>query len=230
MKSLEPLGLLALRLVLGLIFLAHGFPKLAHPTEAMHEFFVAHGLPAYFVSVAGVLECFGSVLLFVGLFTRPAALLLTIEMSVAIWKVHSVHGIMSVKDYEFPLALAAGCFVCVGHRRRRTDFRGSSAPRRERQHTPDFEEQQRVSCPQRRQTRAGALGTTTTGVEGASGRAIHRSRYSNRPGPPRKIASNQTMRTIVGSRSKYSARPAQTPPSFLSRLERIRRFGGAASV
>lgn len=111
MKSLEPLGLLALRFVLGLIFLTHGFPKLAHPTEAMHEFFVAHGLPAYFVSVAGVLECFGSVLLFAGLFTRPAALLLTIEMTVAIWKVHSVHGIMSVRDYEFPLALAAGCFV-----------------------------------------------------------------------------------------------------------------------
>ncbi len=111
MKSLEPLGLLALRFVLGLIFLTHGFPKLAHPTGAMHEFFVAHGLPAYFVSVAGVLECFGSVLLFAGLFTRPAALLLMIEMSVAIWKVHSVHGIMSVKDYEFPLALAAGCFV-----------------------------------------------------------------------------------------------------------------------
>jgi putative oxidoreductase len=111
MKSLEPLGLLGLRLVLGLIFLTHGFPKLAHPTEAMHEFFVAHGLPGYFVSVAGVLECFGAVLLFAGLFTRPAALLLTIEMGVAIWKVHSVHGIMSVKDYEFPLALAAGCFV-----------------------------------------------------------------------------------------------------------------------
>jgi putative oxidoreductase len=111
MKSLEPLGLLGSRLVLGLIFLTHGFPKLARPNEAMDEFFVAHGLPAYFVSVAGVLECFGAVLLFVGLFTRPAALLLMIEMSVAIWKVHSGHGIMSVKGYEFPLALAAGCFV-----------------------------------------------------------------------------------------------------------------------
>jgi hypothetical protein len=33
------------------------------------------------------------------------------EMSVAIWKVHSVHGIYAVRDYEFPLALAAACFV-----------------------------------------------------------------------------------------------------------------------
>lgn len=111
LKSLEPLGLLALRWVAGLIFLVHGYPKLVHPTAAMRDFFVSHGLPGYFLNVAGILESFGAVLLFVGLFTRPAALLLTIEMGVAIWKVHSLHGIMAVKDYEFPLALAAGCFA-----------------------------------------------------------------------------------------------------------------------
>jgi len=111
MKSLEPIGLLLLRFVLGLIFLYHGYPKLIHPTEAMRDFFLSHGLPGYLLNVAGILECFGSALLFLGLFTRPAALLLTIEMSVAIWKVHSVRGFMAVKEYEFPLALAAGCFV-----------------------------------------------------------------------------------------------------------------------
>jgi putative oxidoreductase len=111
MKNLQPIALLGLRVVLGLIFLVHGYPKLVHPTEAMREFFTTHGLPGYFLGVAGILECFGAVLLFLGLFTRPAALLLTIEMAVAIWKVHSGHGILAVKDYEFPLALAAGCFV-----------------------------------------------------------------------------------------------------------------------
>jgi len=111
MKGLEPLALLILRVALGLIFLYHGYPKLMHPSEGMRAFFVSHGFPGYFLSVSGILECFGALLLFVGLFTRPAALLLTIEISIAIWKVHSVHGIMSVKDYEFPLAVAAGCFV-----------------------------------------------------------------------------------------------------------------------
>jgi len=111
MKSLEPLALLALRIALGLIFLVHGYPKLVHPTDAMREFFLAHGFPGYFLSMAGTLECFGAVLLFTGLFARPAALLLTMEMAVAIWRVHSARGIMAVKDYEFPLALAAGCFV-----------------------------------------------------------------------------------------------------------------------
>jgi putative oxidoreductase len=111
MRSFEPLALLALRFILGLIFLVHGFPKLAHPTDAMRDFFISHGLPGYFLSVAGILECFGAALLFLGLFVRPAAMLLTTEMGVAIWKVHSAHGILAVKDYEFPIALAAGCLV-----------------------------------------------------------------------------------------------------------------------
>ena len=111
MRGLEPLSLLMLRIALGLIFLTHGYPKLMHPAPGMQDFFVAHGLPAYFLSVSGILECFGALLLFAGLFTRPAGLLLEIEMAVAIWKVHSAHGILAVKDYEFPLAVAAGCFV-----------------------------------------------------------------------------------------------------------------------
>lgn len=111
LKGLEPLALLALRWVLALIFLVHGYPKLVHPTEAMRDFFVSHGLPGYFLSISGILECFGSLLLFLGLFTRPAALILAIEMAVAIWKVHSAHGILSVKDYEFPLSVAAACFL-----------------------------------------------------------------------------------------------------------------------
>jgi putative oxidoreductase len=111
MRSLAPLGLLLLRCVVGLIFLVHGYPKLVHPTPAMHDFFVAHGLPGYFLNVAAILECFGSILIFAGLFTRPAALLLAGEMAIAIWKVHSAHGIMAVKDYEFPLVLAAACFA-----------------------------------------------------------------------------------------------------------------------
>src|SRR5271167_3028796 len=105
MKGLEPLSLLGLRLALGLIFLVHGYPKLVHPNDAMREFFVSHGFPGYFLGVVGILECFGALMLFTGLFTRLAGLLLTIEMGVAIWKVHSAHGILAVKDYEFPLAV-----------------------------------------------------------------------------------------------------------------------------
>ena len=114
MKSLnrfQPLGLLALRIVLGIIFFSHGYPKLAHLGSGMQVFFVQHGLPRYFVYISGVLEVFGGLLLVLGLFTRPAALLLAIEMAVAIWKVHSTKGYLAVHEYEFPLALAMACFA-----------------------------------------------------------------------------------------------------------------------
>jgi putative oxidoreductase len=113
LDSLRPIGLLALRVALGVIFLYHGYPKLAHLRGGaqMQSFFVEHGLPGYFLYIAGVIETFGGGLLVLGLFTRPAALLLGMEMCVAIWKVHSAQGYLAVHDYEFPLTLAMACFA-----------------------------------------------------------------------------------------------------------------------
>jgi putative oxidoreductase len=108
---LQTLSLLVLRVVLGIIFVYHGYPKLTHTHGNLQGVFVEHGLPAYFVYLAGILETFGGGLLLLGLFTRVAGLLLATEMCVAIWKVHSLHGIYAVRDYEFPLALAAACFA-----------------------------------------------------------------------------------------------------------------------
>lgn len=111
LNSLQPLGLLALRIALGVIFLTHGYPKLAHLGAGMQGFFVQHGLPGYFVYISGALEVFGGALLVLGLFTRPAALLLAIEMGVAIWKVHSLKGYLAVHEYEYPLTLLTACFA-----------------------------------------------------------------------------------------------------------------------
>jgi len=109
LSSFQPLGLLGLRIALALIFFTHGYPKLTRSAASMQAMFVQHGLPAQLVYVAGVLETFGGVLLILGLFTRPAALLLAIEMGVAIVKVHSDHGIMALREYEFPFALGTAC-------------------------------------------------------------------------------------------------------------------------
>jgi putative oxidoreductase len=113
LNRLQPIALLVLRITLGIIFMTHGYPKLGHLRGGaqMQSFFVEHGLPGYFVYVAGVIELFGGGLVLIGLFTRPAALLLAIEMCVAILKVHSSHGYLAVHDYEFPLSLAASCFA-----------------------------------------------------------------------------------------------------------------------
>jgi putative oxidoreductase len=110
LNALQPVALLFLRLALGIIFISHGYPKLVHASD-MHGFFVQHGLPPYFAEIAGVLETFGGGLLILGLFTRVTGLLFTIEMAVAIWKVHSGGGYLAVHNYEFPMALAVACFA-----------------------------------------------------------------------------------------------------------------------
>ena len=111
LNVLQPLGLLVLRVALGIIFFSHGYPKLIHFGAGMQGFFIQHGLPGYFVYISAVLEVFGGVLLVLGVFTRGAALLLAIEMGIAIWKVHSANGYLAVHDYEFPLSLLAGCLA-----------------------------------------------------------------------------------------------------------------------
>jgi len=123
LNALQPVGLLILRLALGIIFIWHGYPKLTH-ANGMYSVFVQHGLPGYFVTVAGVLEVFGGGLIILGFLTRIAALLLAIEMAVAIWKAHSAGGYLAVHNYEFPLVLAAACFALatVGAERVSADY------------------------------------------------------------------------------------------------------------
>jgi len=54
---------------------------------------------------------FGGMLLAVGFFTRPLALLLAIEMGVAIWKVHMAKGYLAVDEYQFPLIVGAAALA-----------------------------------------------------------------------------------------------------------------------
>jgi putative oxidoreductase len=112
LDQLKPLGLLLLRAALGVIFIFNGYPKLFPTTHRTMQYFAHVGLPEYFVYIAGVLEFFGGILLIVGLFTRLAAFLLAGEMVVALWKVHGLFSHpMDVKNYEFPLVVAAGAFA-----------------------------------------------------------------------------------------------------------------------
>ncbi len=111
LEKLKPLSLLLLRLALGIIYIFHGYPKLFTQTPNWLQFFSRIGFPSYFAYVAGILEFFGGCLLIAGLFTRVVGLLLTVEMAIAIGKVHLVHGIRAVRDYEFPLALCVAAFT-----------------------------------------------------------------------------------------------------------------------
>jgi putative oxidoreductase len=81
-----PYALAVLRIVAALIFMEHGTQKLfGFPAPP------PGGLPPAmtFFWFGGVLEFVGSILLLLGLFTRPVALILSGEMAVAYWMFHA---------------------------------------------------------------------------------------------------------------------------------------------
>ena len=101
---------LLMRLVLGVVFFAHGAQKLlgwfgGYGMEGTLGFLHSLGVPAFFGYSAIFAEFFGALLLLAGLLTRPAALAIGITMMVAILKVHIGKGFFSPAGMEFPLTL-----------------------------------------------------------------------------------------------------------------------------
>lgn len=113
MRRLLPLNpdaaLLILRVVLAIIMLYHGWPKLTNLGGTI-EGFAGMGvpLPALAAVFATVAEVVGGVLLLLGVFTDVAGLLFALDMLGAIVVVHAKNG-FSVSDggVEWPLALLA---------------------------------------------------------------------------------------------------------------------------
>ncbi len=113
MRRLLPLNpdaaLLILRVVLGIIMLYHGWPKLTNLGGTI-EGFTGMGVPlpvlaAVFSTVA---EVGGGLLLLVGVLTDVAGLLIAIDMLGAIAVVHAKNGFaVSDNGFEWPLALLA---------------------------------------------------------------------------------------------------------------------------
>ncbi|KJY91720.1 oxidoreductase [Vibrio neptunius] len=106
---------LALRLPVGIIFMAHGAQKLfgwfgGYGLEGTGQWMASIGLgPGVLMALlAGSAEFFGGLLILLGLLTRPASIALAFTMLVAIFSVHFKNGLfMSNNGYEFGLALMA---------------------------------------------------------------------------------------------------------------------------
>lgn len=84
-----PLAQLILRVVLGALFIAHGYPKLFKNFSGFAGWLESLGFrPAKFWAfVAGAVEFFGGILLVLGLWIPVVGILLVLEMLVAMWKV-----------------------------------------------------------------------------------------------------------------------------------------------
>ncbi|MGF2686148.1 DoxX family protein [Marinobacter sp. DUT-3] len=106
---------LALRIPVGIIFVAHGAQKLfgwfgGYGLEGTGQWMDSIGLsPGYLMALmAGGAEFLGGLALIIGLLVRPASAALAFAMLIAIFSVHIGNGLfMSNNGYEFGLALLA---------------------------------------------------------------------------------------------------------------------------
>jgi len=109
------LSTLALRIPVGIIFMAHGSQKLfgwfgGYGLAGTGQWMESVGLsPGYVMALlSGSAEFFGGLAVLLGLLTRPAAAVLSFTMLVAIFSTHIHNGLfMANNGYEFALALLA---------------------------------------------------------------------------------------------------------------------------
>lgn len=115
LESDAGISTLAVRVPVGIIFMAHGAQKLfgwfgGYGLEGTGGWMESIGLaPGFLMALlAGSAEFFGGLFILLGLLTRPAAIALSFTMVVAIFSVHFSNGLfMSNNGYEFGLALLA---------------------------------------------------------------------------------------------------------------------------
>lgn len=105
-----------LRILLGIVFIAHGFPKLFKKFSETKAFFASLGLrPAVLWTLwIGILEFVGGIFLIIGLFVQPIALLLAINMFFAIVLVARRKGFVGGWEFEICLLFIALALFIMG--------------------------------------------------------------------------------------------------------------------
>ena len=115
--SNESWAITILRIVIGIVFAAHGAQKLFQlGIHGVAGFFGAAGIPLPLASATIVtfVEFVGGILLIAGLLTRWAAALNAFDMVVAILVVHLKNGFFDQNHgFEYPLTLLAGATSCL---------------------------------------------------------------------------------------------------------------------
>jgi len=111
-------ALAILRIVIGIVFIAHGYEKFfLNGIAGTTGFFTAVGapFPALTAPLISTLELAGGAALVLGLFARPIAFFLMCDMFGAIFLVHLGNGFFVPKGIELVMTLAAGAAaIAVG--------------------------------------------------------------------------------------------------------------------
>ena len=110
MNSVLGYGLLPIRIIAGLTFIAHGLPKF-FDVSGGYGFFESVNLPPELFLPIALLEVAGGFAILLGILTRIASALLIIEMLGAILMVKLPKGFIG--GYEFELLLISICVSLV---------------------------------------------------------------------------------------------------------------------
>ncbi len=102
------------RLIIGAIFLAHGWPKLRNLPATWQNFSMMGFKPGFFWgTVVAHVEFFGSLALIAGIGTQIVAALLVIDILVAaLWKMS--RGQKLIGGYELDIAILAAVLIIAG--------------------------------------------------------------------------------------------------------------------
>lgn len=108
-------ALLALRVVLGVILVAHGYPKLKDPKGAAAWLGSIGFRPGIvFACIAIAVEFFGGLALILGFLTQVVAVLVLLQFLVIIFKVNRPKGLKGGYELDLLIAAAAALLVTTG--------------------------------------------------------------------------------------------------------------------
>jgi putative oxidoreductase len=89
MNRFDDAGKLILRLTVGLLMLSHGLHKLINGIDGISALIATNGWPSVLAYGVYIGEIVAPVLIILGVLTRPAALIVVVNMILAIYLAHS---------------------------------------------------------------------------------------------------------------------------------------------
>ena len=110
-KSLEDLGKFLLRATLAILLLFHGVAKIRFGIDPIVGMIVKEGLPPAVAYLVYIGEVLAPALVLLGILTRPAALVIAINMTVAVLLVHTSQFFTLSKSGGWALELQCMYFI-----------------------------------------------------------------------------------------------------------------------
>ena len=107
------LGKFILRLTLALLLLFHGISKILHGIDPIIGMIVKTGLPPTVAYLVYFGEVLAPALVLIGLWARPAAVVIAINMTVAVLLVHTSQFFTLAKSGGWALELQGMYFFCA---------------------------------------------------------------------------------------------------------------------